>query len=176
MNRLLLGTLASLSLAVAAAPAALAQAPQAQSATERQAERHGKGHRGAERAFRAPTERVEARLAYIRTALKITDAQTPQWESFAQTMRGHAQEAEKRMQARRAGRAERPREGRPTAIDRLERRQARLAASATRIEATLNAAKPLYAALSAEQQRVADQLLSPRQGSRFHPRSGSRRS
>jgi len=32
-------------------------------------------------------ERVEARLAYLKTALKITDAQQSQWDAFASVMR-----------------------------------------------------------------------------------------
>jgi hypothetical protein len=44
----------------------------------------------------------------------------------------------------------------------MERAQTRLAASSTRLNETLAAAKPLYAALSPEQQKVADELLAPR--------------
>ena len=123
------------------------------------------------RAFRSPTERVEARLAYMKTALKITDAQSSQWESFAAVMRKQAGEVEKRMQERRASapqgtpRAERRN---VSAIERLERTQQRMAARSARLGEVVTAAKPLYAALSDEQKQVADSMLS-RQGKRGGP-------
>jgi len=148
--------------AVAEAPAIVAQSgatsPEASSA-ERAAP--------ARRAFRSPSERVEARLAYMRTALKITDAQQPQWESFANVLRKHARNMDERIQQRRAQAkdAPRPDEGSVTAIERLERTQQRMAAQSARLNDVLGAAKPLYAALSPEQKQVADQMLS-RQGQR----------
>src|SRR5688500_1070021 len=56
------------------------------------------------RAFRSASERIEARLAYIRTALKITDAQNAQWESFANVLRKHAKGRDQRMERFRAQR------------------------------------------------------------------------
>jgi hypothetical protein len=51
----------------------------------------------------------------------------------------------------------------------MERGQQRLAAAYTRQSETLAAAKPLYAALSPEQQKIADGLLTPRrQGTSRH--------
>ena len=55
-------------------------------------------------AFTKPSERIEARLAYIRTALKITDAQQAQWNAFAETLRNQARSADQRMQEFRAQR------------------------------------------------------------------------
>src|SRR3954467_14413437 len=57
---------------------------------------------GERRAFMLPSQRVEARLAYARTALKITDAQQPQWENFANVLRKQARERDQRMQQFRA--------------------------------------------------------------------------
>jgi hypothetical protein len=48
----------------------------------------------------------------------------------------------------------------------MERGQARLAAASARLTETLAAAKPLYAALSPEQQKVADEVLTPRRDGR----------
>jgi hypothetical protein len=60
-----------------------------------------------------------------------------------------------------------------TAIERLERRQARLAAASARLNETLAAAKPLYATLTPEQQKVADEVLAaPRRGMRHGPMRG----
>jgi hypothetical protein len=160
MKKLILSTLVSASLAAAAAAPALEQTagaegagPQARHAAQRQQE---------QRASRLPSERVEARLAYLKTALKITDAQQPQWDAFADTLRKQARAADERMKAHRAQTAEGRKGTPPTAIERMERAQTRLAASSTRLNETLAAAKPLYAALSPEQQKVADELLAPR--------------
>ena len=114
-----------------------------------------------QRAFSMPSERVEARLAYLRTALKITDAQQPQWESFANVMRGQARNMDKRFADRRAqGMQPRPN---VSAIERLERTQVRMNERAARLGEVINAAKPLYASFSPDQRQIADELLS-RQG------------
>ena len=119
-------------------------------------------HRHHERAFK-PTDRVEARLAYVRTALKITAAQQPQWDAYANLLRKHAAAMEQRMQERRAmmerGAGERHR---PTLIERQERQRARMTMAVQLLDERMAAERPLYAALSPEQQRVADEVLAPR--------------
>jgi hypothetical protein len=171
MKKLLLSTLVSAALATVAAMPALAQSPgpggdgmQARHFAQRQ-------HEG-QRTFRLPSERTEARLAYLKTALKITDAQQPQWDAFADTLRKHAREADQRVQALRTGAAGREKGARPTAIERMERGQARLAATSKRLNETLSAAKPLYAALSPEQQKIADELLTSRRHGMSRHRGG----
>lgn len=168
MKRLVLNTLVTATL-VATAPFALAQdmreAPQARH--EHPQHRHG------ERTLLLPSERVEARLAYLKTALKITDAQQPQWEAFADTLRKHAREREARIAARRTQAGPAKHHARASAIERLERRQARLAAASARLDEVLTAAKPLYAALSPEQQKIADELMDrQRRGMRHAHRRG----
>jgi hypothetical protein len=132
---------------------------------------------GGKREFRLPSERVEARLAYARTALKITPEQEAQWNAFAEVSRRHAKAADERIKAFREQRAQQegPRE-RPNAVQRLERRQQMLATQAQRLSEVIAAAKPLYAVLSPEQKATADELLTPRraQGRRGH--AGPRRS
>jgi hypothetical protein len=112
-------------------------------------------------------------LAYLRTALKITDAQQAQWDAFAETLRNQARSADQRMQEFRAQREQGARE-RPSAIARLERKQQRHAASAARISELLTVQRPLYLALSAEQKAIADELLAPRRHGR-HFGHGSHR-
>ena len=168
MKKLLLTTLVSAGLAAAAAPA-IAQTAGAESAGPQA--RHFAQPHGGQHAARLPSERAEARLAYLKTALKITDAQQPQWNAFADTLRKQARAADERMQARRAQMAEGRKGTPPTAIERMEFAQTRLAASSTRLSETLAAAKPLYAALSPEQQKIADELLAPR-GHRGHGHRG----
>src|SRR5262249_46376169 len=116
-----------------------------------------------------PTEQVEAQLAYVKTALKITPAQQAQWDAYADFMRKDAQDMEQRFDARRKA-GPQARTARPNAIERLEMAQNFSAQAAQRIEKRLQATKPLYAALSPDQQRVADRLLAPRP--RFEGRGG----
>jgi protein CpxP len=159
MNKLIISTLIAAGFA-AAAPLTMAQmggpvadAPQGHHAQRFQ---HGK------QAFSLPGERVEARLAYLKTALKITDAQQTQWNAFADVMRNHAKSADARIKTWKEKMAQRTERKRPTAIERLERRQEFLAAAATRTGELLAVEKPLYAALSPEQQQIADKVLAGR--------------
>ena len=133
--------------------------------TDQPLAQHGARHHDGKRGFMKPSERVEARLAYLRTALKITDAQQAQWNAFAETLRNQARSADQRMQEFRAQREQGARE-RPNAIARLEREQQRHAASAVRINELLTVQRPLYLGLSDEQKAIADELLAPRRHGR----------
>jgi len=158
MNKALAGALLSVGLGSAfALHAQTGAAPTAQPEAQ-QLTRHQDG----KRAFTKPSERVEARLAYLRTALKITDAQQPQWNAFAETLRNQARTADQRMQEHRVQRGQQPARERPNAIARLELEQQRHAALATRISERLAVQRPLYATLSNEQKAIADELLAPR--------------
>ena len=165
MDKLLIATLFTAGLA-SAVPGAVAQtAPSpAQAPQSRPAEQD----RHARRSAQLPSERMEARLAYLRTALKITDAQKPQWESFAAVMRKHARESDKRVQERRTRMAEGSKRQQPGAIERLERQQRVMATRAQRLNELIAAGKPLNAALTPEQKQVADGLLASRQGRGGH--------
>jgi periplasmic protein CpxP/Spy len=164
MSKLLTTTLVSLALA-AAAPLAAAQttAPDASQKSRAQRPDHGK------REFRMPSERIEARLAQAKTTLKITAEQEAQWNAFADVTRRQAKAADERVTAMRDGKRS---QERLTAVQRLERRQQMAAAQSQRLAEIVAAAKPLYAALSAEQKAIADDMLTPRrgQGGRGHHR------
>jgi protein CpxP len=178
MNKVLGVTLISAALA-ASSGAALAQG-QAPGTSPRAGQ-----HAHEQRAFSRPTERVEARLAYIRTALKITPAQQAQWDAFASSTRQQAAQRETRMQEMRAkmadmrkqnpgmqgqrGMHERPR---LSAIERMEREQKRHADAIARLNGRMAVVKPLYASLSPEQQKVADVVLVPQRGERRGHRGG----
>lgn len=166
MKHWLLTTLVSASTALASVPAL------AQDASSNQAAPAQKSQRQA----RMPSERIEARLAELKTALGITDAQQSQWNAFADTLRKQARAGDQRMKERMAQRQEGVKPAPLTAIQRLERRQAFLAAASARTSEVLAAAKPLYAALSPEQQKIADDLLAKRGGRGGHPHGGHRRS
>lgn len=148
MNRLIGASLFSAALAFSAGSAA------AQGQREHQ-----------QRPFSQPTEQVEARLAYIRTALKITDAEQPQWNAFANSMRQQAAAREKKMHEWREKMTQN--EGKHehrqlSVIERMERGQKMHADAIARITDQLAAVKPLYESLSAEQKKVADVVLAPR--------------
>ncbi len=114
-----------------------------------------------ERTFPMPGEMVEARLAFARTALKITDAQAAQWNAVADVIRRHAKEMDAKIAEMRARREAEPARG-PDAfnpIDRMERHRKTMTERATELGELIAAAKPLYATLSDEQKQVADRLL-----------------
>ena len=171
MNKALAGALLSIGLSSAFALHAQTGASPAAQPQAQQGTRHHDG----KRAFTQPSERVEARLAYIRTALKITDAQQAQWNAFAETLRNQARAADQRMREFRAQREQGATRERPNAIARLEREQQRHAESATRINERLAVQRPLYAALSTEQKAIADEVLAPRRHGGHFGRGGSHR-
>lgn len=172
MRKLIVTALVTAGLA-AAAPAALAQTGGGPAADAAYAP-------AAQRQFdRKPAmtigERVEARLAYIRTALKITAGQQSQWDAYANVRRKQAAAMEKTFQERRAQMGQRQADGRrPTAVERHEFQRTRMAAAVQRLDELLVVEKPLYAALTPEQQRVADAVLTERGGRRHggHHRGG----
>ncbi|WP_149536741.1 Spy/CpxP family protein refolding chaperone [Siccirubricoccus phaeus] len=100
-------------------------------------------------------ERIDAHLAYVRTLLRITDAQAPQWNAFADASRAAADKLRQAYaQAMQAA-------GQPaTAPALLERRIALLSAQLEAMRTFAAATQPLYTALSDEQKRAADELLA----------------
>jgi hypothetical protein len=174
MNKLIASTLVSIGLTAAGVSLAAdpATTPPATSGAQTQ---HGMRHHDEQRAFRLPSERVEARLAYVKTALKITDAQQPQWNAFADTLRKQALERDKRIQERRTRMAQRSEHQKLTAIARMEQQQQRHAHALSSLNDLLAVERPLYAALTADQKQVADEVLAPRSRlAMFHHR-GMRR-
>ncbi len=140
----------SLVAAQTAAPEA-AQAPAPASPAPQRPERH----------HARPGERIDARLAYLKTALKITPAQEKQWAALAAVLRRQAQDMDAKMQQRRDARqTSEQTQTQPSAIERLEQRQQFLADAAKRTGAVVAAAKPLYASFNPEQKQTADELLA----------------
>ena len=175
MNSLFSSALVSIGIAALSTSVAFAQS--APGADPRPAQ--GMEKRFAEHPFSRPTERVEARLAYLKTALKITDAQKSQWDAFANFVRQNAQEREQRFKSRRTAAPGSVEPQRPNAIERIEKAQSVHAEAVTRINQFLAVVKPLYASLAPEQQKVADALLKrrfgPRHGPEMHQRGGFHR-
>ena len=118
---------------------------------------------------------VEARLAYVHTALTITSAQQSQWDAYAGVLRKQAAVMDKRMQERHAqmAQAQGAERKRPTAVERHQFQRDRMVAATQQLDQLLAVEKPLYAALSPEQQRVADDVLKA--GGRRHGGAGHHR-
>jgi DNA-binding helix-hairpin-helix protein with protein kinase domain len=110
-----------------------------------------------------PSQRAEARLAYIKTALNITPAQTAQWNAFADVVRKQAKARDTKVEEMRA-RFEQRNEGeaRPDLVERLEFRQKMLNTAAENTGELLTALKPLYASFSDSQKQTAAEMLSHR--------------
>jgi hypothetical protein len=102
-----------------------------------------------------PFRRIEGQLAYFRAELRINDAQLPPWNAFADAVRAQAERLRQATQQATAGTA-----APGTAPQQLERRVALLAAGLEATRGVSTAAAPLYAALSEEQRRTADELMA----------------
>ncbi len=96
---------------------------------------------------------VEGRIAELKTELKITDAQMPQWNRFAEALRGTAKSMNEMHQEMMQSR------GTKTLPERLAVREKVLTAHLTSVKALQEALQPLYAALSDEQKKIADRIM-----------------
>jgi uncharacterized protein HemX len=135
-----------------AGTAAIAQQQAAQPAQDGKAshEHHGM----------LPSQRAEARLAYIKTALQITPAQTAQWNAFADVVRKQAKERDAKVEEMRAKFEQRKdNDQRPDLVERLEFRQKMLSTAAANTGELLTALKPLYATFSDSQKQAAVEVL-----------------
>jgi len=101
-----------------------------------------------------PFEHTEGRIAFLKTELKITDAQTPQWNAFADTLRANAKAHQTMHEQMAKG-------GMPSSwLERLAFQQKAMSTRLDGLKALETAAKPLYAVLTDDQKKLADQLLS----------------
>jgi hypothetical protein len=110
-----------------------------------------------------PSQRAEARLAYIKTALQITPAQTAQWNAFADVMRKQAKARDAKVEEMRA-KFEQHKDGkddgaRPDLIQHMEMREKMLTAATANMSEYIAALKPLYASLSDSQKEIVPQVL-----------------
>ncbi|MBI3198499.1 MAG: Spy/CpxP family protein refolding chaperone [Rhodospirillales bacterium] len=101
-----------------------------------------------------PLKHVEGRLAFLKTELKITPAQEPQWTKFADVVRTTAKSAQAAKPPMKHGGMKQS-----TAPDRLGHYEKTLAARLETVRALKAAVDPLYASLSDDQKKVADELL-----------------
>ena len=118
------------------------------------------GHPPVERL--SATTRVEGHIASLRAMLKITDVQAPQFEALAKVMHEQAAAMQAMRPAHGAAHSAQP----VSAVERLEQRTEMQKRHIAGQEQLLGALKPLYASLSAEQKKVADQVLGKHGGGR----------
>jgi hypothetical protein len=121
------------------------------------------GHRGMARgaggwADHEPLRHIEGHLAFYRAELAITDAQNGPWNAFADAVRKAAKALAD------AHQAAVPAADEGTALDQMQRRVTLLTAHLDALKQVQLAAAPLYAALSPEQKKVADDLMSEPMG------------
>jgi hypothetical protein len=96
---------------------------------------------------------VDGWLAFLKTELKITDAQSAPWNGFADAVRANAQGMKDMHAAAMA-------QPRPTALpDRLALHEKALSAHLDAVRRLRAAVEPLYAAFSDEQKKTADELI-----------------
>jgi len=101
----------------------------------------------------AMARHVEGRLAFLKTELKITDAQLPLWNALADAMRANAKSMGDMAGGMMGGSQT------ATLPDKLAMREKMLTAHLEALRKFKAAADPLYAALSDEQKKTADELL-----------------
>ena len=101
-----------------------------------------------------PFDHIEGRIAFFKAELGITETQLPQWNAFADAMRGSAKGMQTAMGAMMQA-------GMPaTAPARMEARVQMMSARLDAMKATLAAAKSLYGVLSDVQKKTADELMA----------------
>ncbi len=100
--------------------------------------------------------RVDGRVAYLKSALKITPDQQPAFDKYAQTIRDNAAQMHKSFEDMRGNRGKTV-----SAIDRVELRSKMAQLHAQQEQRYLDAFRPLYSSLSADQKKVADDLSTP---------------
>ena len=101
---------------------------------------------------------VEGRIAFLKTELKITDAQSQQWSGFADALRANAK-------AMMTTHEQMMHDGATaSAPEQAEHEIKMLSSRLEALKATAAAETALYAVLSDEQKKTADELLSPPMG------------
>jgi hypothetical protein len=108
-------------------------------------------------------DRIEGRLAFVKAELKITPEQEAAWNAFADTMRKAAAERAGEM----AGMIDSMKSGaffdKPLPA-RLADQEARLQGRLDQVKAVRAAVDQLYASLSEEQKKSADDIVMPMMG------------
>ena len=102
-----------------------------------------------------PFEHTEGRLAFIKAELAVTDAQTPQWNAFADALRASSKSMRETMANMATAQPDKP----WTAADRTGAMVQMMTARLEGMKAVAAAEKALYAVLTDAQKETADDLL-----------------
>ena len=111
----------------------------------------------------ATIDRIEGRIAFLRTELKITEAQTSAWNTFADALRANA----KKLGEVRASMMPQSAAGQqqaPTMIERLDLQERWMLARLEGTRTMKSALSKLYESLSDDQKKSANELLAPHMG------------
>ena len=100
-------------------------------------------------------DHVEGRIAFLKTELKITDAQQPLWNAVADAMRASTKDMAEMMTAMRST----MQQSSGTLPDKLAARENATTAHLDALRKLKAAVDPLYATLSDDQKKTADQLM-----------------
>ena len=103
----------------------------------------------------AMARHVEGRLAFLKTELKITDAQLSVWNAVADAIRANAKSMTEMMSGAMMGSSQTT----ATLPEKLALREKMMTAHLEALRRLKTAVDPLYAALSDEQKKTADELL-----------------
>ncbi|MCG5073675.1 Spy/CpxP family protein refolding chaperone [Paraburkholderia tagetis] len=95
-------------------------------------------------------QRVEERITYLHSALKITADQEPQWKTFAEVMRNNGETMSGLYKQRVEGEAQR------NALDDMKQYAQIAQTHADDMQKLVTAFEPLYNSFSPEQKKVAD--------------------
>ncbi|MPW21120.1 hypothetical protein GCT13_30655 [Paraburkholderia sp. CNPSo 3157] len=112
-------------------------------------------------------QRVEERINYLHSQLKITSAQESQWNAFADVMRNNSETMANLFEQRRAN-------PNMSALDDMKGYAEITQAHADGSKKLVDAFEPLYTSFSPEQKKLADQTFrrQPAEGGAHHSRSG----
>jgi protein CpxP len=163
---LALATTAACTSGFAQTPAAPGQPPTSTTQQPGNAPRHDhamQGQRDGHRHFDF-TARAEGRIAYVKAKLKITSAQQSAFDHYAQVIRDNAAATQKTFQDMRG---QHDQHKNASAIDIVTQRAKMAQVRDQQEQQYLDAFKPLYASLSADQKKVADELAAPHFGHGF---------
>ena len=111
----------------------------------------------------ATIDRVDGRIAYLRTELKITDTQAPAWNAFADALRANA----RKLGEIRASTMPKPGDSQPpasTMAERLDQQEQWLLARLEGTRTMKSAFTKLNDVLSDDQKKAASDLLAPHMG------------
>ena len=111
----------------------------------------------------ATIDRVEGRIAFLRTELKITETQTSAWNAFADALRTNA----KKLGEVRSAMMPQPGAGQqqaPAMAERLDLQERWLVARLEGTRAIRSAFTKVFAALSDDQKSSANELMAPHMG------------